>query len=71
MELPFDLIAIPKGQLPGGPVQSSSGMWCIVVPADFDLSTIIGMIVSMRGGKPVTDEEMQAARKILAEKVAD
>lgn len=71
LEPHFDLIALPKGQLPGGPIQASNGMWCLVVPANSDLSTIINMIVSMRGGNPVTDEEMQAAQEALAEKATD
>lgn len=66
IETAFDYIAIPKGQLPGGAVQTSAGDWVIVIPAAIDLAKAVQLIQEHRAGRPVTDEE----RRALAEQLA-
>jgi hypothetical protein len=53
-DLAFDFIAIPKGQLPGGMVQTSAGDWVVVVPcgAGISLSQMVDMLVVMLKGRP-------------------
>lgn len=62
----FDFIAMPKGQLPGGPVQTSAGDWVIVIPATIDLSSAVRWIEDQRAGRPVTDAERSALAEQLA-----
>lgn len=62
----FDLIAIPKGSAPGGPVQASDGHWYLVIPATLDLSDAVQLIQAQRAGRPVTTHE----RLVLAEELS-
>lgn len=55
----FDLIAMPKGQLPGGAVQASDGRWYHVIPADVELPEAVEAMVQQRAGRPVSSEEKQ------------
>ena len=68
-ERAFDYIAMPKGQLPGGPVQTSAGEWVIVIPATIDLASAVRQIVEHRAGRPVTDDERSALAKQLKRSV--
>lgn len=61
----FDLIAIPKGQSPGGPIQASNGEWYIVLPAFLDAAQAWGMYCDMRAGRPVSEGEMEELRSRL------
>lgn len=62
----FDLIALPKGQVSSGPIQTSGGNWVIVLPCDCDLKTMIKMTIDALTGKPPTAEEIAAAAAYLA-----
>lgn len=70
MENSFDFIAIPKGQLPGGPVQASDGTWYLVLPAMLDLAGSVRLIEQMRAGRPVTDKERHALAAESGQEVA-
>lgn len=67
----FDFIAIPKGQAPGGLVQSSDGSWYLVTPAHLSLADAIGHIKSCRAGRPISDDELQQAGALLTEKASE
>ena len=61
----FDLIAFPKGHVPGGPVQASDGSWYFVLPASVDLARSVEMIEQMRSGRPVSSDEIDDLRARL------
>ncbi len=67
IENAFDYIAIPKGQSPGGPVQSSVGDWYIVVPATIDLADALDLINRQRSGRPVSVSERRELAARLSE----
>lgn len=67
----FDLIAIPKGQIPGGPIQASDGSWYIVLSANMELGDTIKMIKRHRAGRPITDAEFIKASKELPEHISE
>lgn len=61
----FDLIPIPRGQAPGGPVQASDGTWYLVLPAFADLDQILHQIEEMRKARPISEEEKRRAAQSL------
>lgn len=67
MERPFDYLALPRGQAPGGPVQSSDGRWYLVIPATLELDQAIQWMMGHRKGRPVGPEEMARAVQRLSQ----
>ncbi len=67
----FDLIAMPKGQVPGGPIQASDGSWYLVLPAFADLDEIITVVKRDRAGRPVTSAEITRAIGMLSNNTGD
>ncbi len=66
----FDYIALPKGKLPGGILQASNGSWVLVIPAELNLDEAIAMMISLRNGRPVTDQEVRVASEKLSNQAA-
>ena len=65
----FDYIALPKEQLPGGPVQTSRGDWVFVISARLSLADVVRLIERERAGNPVPLEEVRELAAALAEQL--
>jgi hypothetical protein len=61
----YDLIALPKRQSPGGPIQASDGRWYLMIPADIELADAVALMERFRAGRPVTPTEKKALRDRL------
>lgn len=69
-EKSFDFIAMPKGQIPGGPVQASDGTWYLVTPLLLSLADTIESVRKLRAGRPVRADEIEQAMQMLRQEPA-
>lgn len=61
----FDYIAMPKGQVPGGPIQASDGSWYLVLPLHMTFRDIVEHIKSFHSASPITASELEETIAML------
>lgn len=70
MEKHFDLIAMPKGQVPGGPVQASNGDWYFVIPTMLSLRDVVARMEQMQAGTATAKNDRKQLLDWLQDQVA-
>lgn len=63
----FDLIAIPKGQIPAGAMQASNGDWYVVLPCQIGFSQMVKYMALAMNGFPPSADELAKGASILSD----